>query len=37
VDRLEISRVPVLEERNGFETLSIGATIAGFAFAGGKP
>jgi hypothetical protein len=37
VDRLEISRVPGLEERNGFETLSIGATIAGFAFTGGKP
>jgi hypothetical protein len=32
VDRLEISRVPGLEEKNGFETLSIAATIAGFAF-----
>jgi hypothetical protein len=32
VDRLEISRVPGLEERNGYETLSIAATIAGFAF-----
>jgi hypothetical protein len=32
VDRLEVSRVPGLEERNGFETLSIAATIAGFAF-----
>ncbi len=32
VDRLEISRVPGLEERNGFETLSIAATISGFAF-----
>ncbi len=32
VDRLEISRVPGLEEKNGFETLSVAATIAGFAF-----
>jgi hypothetical protein len=32
VDRLEISRVPGLEEKNGFETLSIAATISGFAF-----
>jgi hypothetical protein len=37
VDRLEISRVPGLEEKNGYETLSIAATIAGFAFTGGKP
>jgi hypothetical protein len=37
VDRLEISRVPGLEDKNGFETLSIAATIAGFAFIGGKP
>jgi hypothetical protein len=36
VDRLEISRVPGLEDKNGFETLSIAATIAGFAFTGGK-
>ena len=33
VDRMEISRVPGLEDRNGFETLSIAATISGFAFA----
>jgi hypothetical protein len=33
VDRLEISRVPGLEDRNGFETLSIAATVSGFAFA----
>jgi hypothetical protein len=32
VDRLEISRVPGLEDKNGFETLSVAATIAGFAF-----
>jgi hypothetical protein len=32
VDRLEISRVPGLEDKNGFETLSIAATIVGFAF-----
>jgi hypothetical protein len=32
VDRLEISRVPGLEDKNGFETLSIAATISGFAF-----
>lgn len=32
VDRLEISRVPGLEEKNGFETLSIAATVSGFAF-----
>lgn len=32
VDRLEMSRVPGLEEKNGFETLSITATITGFAF-----
>jgi hypothetical protein len=32
VDRLEISRVPGLEDKNGFETLSIAATIAGFSF-----
>jgi hypothetical protein len=37
VDRLEISRVPGLEDKNGFETLSIAATIVGFAFTGGKP
>jgi hypothetical protein len=37
VDRLEISRVPGLEERNGFETLSIAATIAGFAFMPSQP
>ena len=37
VDRLEISRVPGLEDKNGYETLSIAATIAGFAFTGGKP
>lgn len=37
VDRLEISRVPGLEERNGFETLSIAATIAGFAFNAAAP
>jgi hypothetical protein len=37
VDRLEISRVPGLEDRNGFETLTISATIAGFAFTGAKP
>jgi hypothetical protein len=36
VDRLEISRAPGLEDKNGFETLSIAATIAGFAFTGGK-
>jgi hypothetical protein len=33
VDRLEISRVAGLEDKNGFETLSIAATISGFAFA----
>lgn len=33
VDRLEISRVPGLEDKNGFETLSIAATVSGFAFA----
>jgi hypothetical protein len=33
VDRLEISRVPGLEDKNGFETLSIAATVTGFAFA----
>lgn len=33
VDRLEISRVPGLEEKNGFETLSIAATVSGFALA----
>jgi hypothetical protein len=32
VDRLEVSRVPGLEDKNGFETLSIAATVAGFAF-----
>jgi hypothetical protein len=32
VDRLEVSRVPGLEDKNGFETLTIAATIAGFAF-----
>ena len=32
VDRLEISRVPGLEDKNGYETLSVAATIAGFAF-----
>lgn len=32
VDRLEISRVPGLEDKNGYETLSIAATISGFAF-----
>lgn len=32
IDRLEISRVPGLEDKNGFETLSIAATVAGFAF-----
>lgn len=32
VDRLEISRVPGLEDKNGFETLSIAATVSGFAF-----
>lgn len=37
VDRLEISRVPGLEERNGFETLSIAATVTGFAFAPAAP
>lgn len=37
VDRLEISRVPGLEDKNGFETLSVAATIAGFAFTTGKP
>ena len=37
VDRLEISRVPGLEDKNGFETLSIAATIVGFAFTEGKP
>lgn len=36
VDRLEISRVPGLEDKNGYETLSIAATISGFAFTGGK-
>jgi hypothetical protein len=33
VDRLEISRTPSLEDKNGFETLGIAATISGFAFA----
>jgi hypothetical protein len=37
VDRLEISRVPGLEDKNGYETLSIAATIVGFAFTAGKP
>ncbi|HET9425495.1 MAG TPA: GspMb/PilO family protein [Gemmatimonadaceae bacterium] len=37
VDRLEISRVPGLEERNEFETLSIAATIVGFAFEASAP
>lgn len=32
IDRLEISRVPGLEDKNGFETLSIAATVSGFAF-----
>ena len=32
VDRLEISRVPGLEEKIVFETLSMAATIAVFAF-----
>jgi hypothetical protein len=32
VDRLEVSRVPGLEDKNGYETLSVAATIAGFAF-----
>jgi hypothetical protein len=36
VDRLEISRTPGLEDKNGYETLSIAATISGFAF-GGSP
>ena len=33
VDRLEISRTPGLEDKNGFETLGVAATISGFAFA----
>jgi hypothetical protein len=33
VDRMEISRTPGLEEKAGFETLNIAATIAGFAYA----
>ena len=33
VDKLEITRVPGLEEKNGFETLSVAATVSGFAFA----
>jgi hypothetical protein len=37
VDRLEISRVPGLEDKNGFETLSIAATVTGFAFAPTAP
>ena len=37
VDRLEISRVPGLEDKNGFETLSIAATISGFAFTPATP
>ena len=37
VDRLEISRVPGLEDKNGYETLSVAATIVGFAFTGAKP
>lgn len=37
VDRLEISRVPGLEDKNGFETLSIAATISGFAFTPASP
>jgi hypothetical protein len=37
VDRLEISRVPGLEEKNGFETLAVAATISGFAFAPEAP
>ena len=37
VDRLEISRVPGLEDKNGFETLSIAATVTGFAFAPAAP
>jgi type II secretion system (T2SS) protein M len=36
VDRLEISRVPGLEDKTGYETLSVAATISGFAFAGGS-
>ena len=34
VDRLEVSRTPGLEDKNGYETLSIAATISGFAFSG---
>jgi type II secretion system (T2SS) protein M len=34
VDRLEISRTPGLEDKNGFETLGVAATISGFAFGG---
>jgi hypothetical protein len=37
VDRLEISRVPGFEDKNGFETLSIAATVTGFAFAPTAP
>lgn len=37
IDRLEISRVPGLEDKNGFETLSIAATVAGFAFVASPP
>lgn len=36
VDRLEISRTPGLEDKGGFETLNVAATISGFAF-GGSP
>ncbi|HEY6219028.1 MAG TPA: type II secretion system protein GspM [Gemmatimonadaceae bacterium] len=32
VDRMEISRAPGLEDKNGFETLNIAATVVGFAF-----
>jgi hypothetical protein len=31
VDRLQISRAPGLEEKNGFETLNVAATVSGFA------
>jgi hypothetical protein len=33
VDRLEVSRVPGLEDKHGYETLNIAATVSGFAFA----
>jgi len=36
VDRLEISRTAGLEEKNGYETLSVAAILSGFAF-GGSP